>query len=104
MYFCAFGLLLAIPLAYLVCQVLTWCVYEGRWRRWSLVPIAVVALALLPLAFVRDVIAVCAIGLGAPIAGLIALGCVWAAYSSAQERAAAGPVEGSAEAATDSEV
>ena len=93
MYFCAFGLLLLIPVAYLVCQVLTWSFYEGRWRRWSLVPIAVVIGALVPLLFVEDRVGVFFIGLGAPAAGLVALAFVWAAYSrsAAGARDAIGP-------------
>lgn len=87
MYFCAFGLLFAIPLAYLGCQILTWCVYEGRWRRWSLLPILVVLLSLVPMLFVREPVAVFAIALAAPAIGLVALACVWGAYTKSQRAA-----------------
>ena len=86
MYFCAFAFVFLIPVAYLACQVLTWVVYEGRWRWWSLVPIPVVLLSFVPLLFVQTPVAVYTVCLGAPGAGLIALGCVWAAYTKAQEQ------------------
>lgn len=87
MYFCAFGLLLFLPLAYVVCQILTWTVYEGRWRTWSLVPIPVTLLTFAPLLFVQTPMVVSIVCLAAPAAGLAALGCVWAACSKEQRDA-----------------
>ena len=89
MYFCAFGLLLFIPLAYVICQILTWSVYEGRWRKWSLVPIPVTILTFTPLLFVQTPMVVSIVCLAAPAAGLVALMAVWFTYTRRQRRDAA---------------
>ena len=85
MYCCAFGLLFLIPVAYLGCQVLTWLVYEGVWRTRSLLPIPLVLLSLLPLIWVRSESVVFGVCMGAPAIGLVALACVWGAYSHSAE-------------------
>lgn len=94
MYFCAFGFLLLIPLGYLACQVLTWVVYEGRWRRLSLIPIGVVLLALVPLAIWPTTELFSILFLAAPGAGLLALSVVWAAYSHSADGAPGGATGG----------
>ncbi|MFK7739584.1 MAG: hypothetical protein AB8H80_04605 [Planctomycetota bacterium] len=87
MYFCAFALLPFFPLLYLVCQVLTTAFYSGRWRRWSLAPILALLAATTPLFFYQTPVATAAVVIGAPSAGLFALGCVWFAYTRSPEAA-----------------
>jgi len=89
-YACAFGIQILLPLAYLVCQVLTWIVYEGRWRRRSLLPIPIVLFSCTPLLFVQNETVLTIVFLGAPAAGLVALATIWSGYVRSQEQAAEG--------------
>ncbi|MCK5940515.1 MAG: hypothetical protein KAI24_00995 [Planctomycetes bacterium] len=86
MYFCAVGLVVFVPFAYLILQVITVVVYEGNWRFWSLAPILVVLAGCVPLLFVQTPVAVVLVSILAPVAGIIALACVWGLYTRWAER------------------
>jgi len=86
MYFCAIGLVALLPFVYLFCQVLTFVVYEGRWRWWCLVPVLFVLGACSALLFVQTPVAFMTVLIAAPSIGMVALACVWGLYSRSGDR------------------
>ena len=84
-YFCAFGLVVFLPFAYAICQVLTYIVYEGRWRRLCLLPIPFFLAGFTPLIYWHEPAAFVLTFVGAPAIGFVALACVWGLYSKSPE-------------------
>jgi len=81
MYFCAVGLIALLPFFYLFCQVFTVVLYQGAWRWWCLLPLPVVVAVASLLFWFQTPVAFVVILIAAPTAGMLALACVWAAYS-----------------------
>ena len=70
-----------LPFVFLFCQVLTFVVYEGRWRALCLLPLPLALAACAPLIYVQTPVAFVLVTIGAPVVGMVALACVWAAFS-----------------------
>ncbi|MGC6487876.1 MAG: hypothetical protein ACON4Z_09550 [Planctomycetota bacterium] len=89
MYFCAVGLIALLPFLYLFCQVFTVVLYRGAWRWWCLLPLPVVVAVASLLFWFQTPVAFVVILIAAPSAGMLALACVWAAYSRSGPKPAA---------------
>lgn len=98
MYFCAVGLIVLLPFAFLFCQVLTFVIYEGAWRWRCLAPLPLVAATFCLLIWFQTPVAFVTVMIAAPTVGMLALGCVWGLYSrAAAKRPDPEPVGGQAQ-------
>lgn len=84
MYFCAIGLVALLPFVYLFCQGLTFVVYQGRWRWWSLTPLLLFAAACAALVWVQTPVGFVTVLIAAPSVGMLGLACVWGMFSRAK--------------------
>lgn len=85
MYFCAVGLIALLPFAYLFCQAFTFVLYQGAWRWWCLLPLPVTLAVASLLFWFQTPVAFVVILIAAPTAGMLALACVWGAYSRSRQ-------------------